>query len=40
MGTIQPGPGAGFDLTGDMLVDDNDVNAMVRAIPALCTCQI
>ena len=40
IGRIQPGPGLGFDLTGDMVVDDKDVDAMVRAVPALCTCQI
>jgi hypothetical protein len=40
IGTVQPGPGLGFDLTGDMVVDDKDLDAMVRAIPALCTCQI
>jgi hypothetical protein len=40
IGTIQPGPGRGFDLTGDMLADDKDIDAMVRAVPNLCTCQI
>lgn len=40
IGTIQPGAGLGFDINGDMLVDDKDVDAMVRAAPALCTCQI
>ena len=40
IGTIQPGPGRGFDLTGDMLVDDKDIEAMVRAVPDLFVCQI
>jgi hypothetical protein len=40
IGTIKPGPGRGFDLTGDMLADDKDIDAMVRAVPNLCTCQI
>jgi hypothetical protein len=39
-GTVQPGPGRGFDLTGDMLVDDTDIDAMVRAVPNLFSCQI
>jgi hypothetical protein len=40
IGTLQPGAGRGFDLTGDMLVDNTDIDAMVRAVPDLCTCQI
>jgi hypothetical protein len=40
IGTLQPGPGRGFDLTGDMVVDDKDIDAMVRAVPDLFTCRI
>jgi hypothetical protein len=39
-GTLQPGPGRGFDLTGDMIVDDKDIDAMVRAVPELFVCKI
>jgi hypothetical protein len=31
-------PGQGFDLTGDMLVDDKDIEAMVRAVRNLWAC--
>lgn len=40
IGTLQPGPGRGFDLTGDWAVDDKDIAAMVRAVPNLFTCSI
>ena len=40
IGMLQPGPGRGFDLTGDMVVDATDIDAMVRAVPELFACQI
>ena len=39
-GNIQFVPGQGFDLTGDMVVDDKDIDAMVRAIKNLWACLI
>lgn len=40
IGTLQPGTGRGFDLTGDMAVDAPDIDAIVRAVPELFACQI
>ena len=38
MGSFQPVLGQGFDLTGDMVVDQKDVDALVRAVRGLWAC--
>lgn len=40
IGNPQFVPGQGFDLTGDMVVDEKDVQAMVLAIKNLWACLI
>jgi len=39
-GHCRPGGDEGFDVNGDGVVDQKDLDAMMRAVSNLCTCVI